>query len=73
MKIPSAVVVGTLLFSGLVAGCSGDDFEKECKALGGTVETEREKTTKRVNGKKKTSYKTDKDCVDEDGTEILDD
>ncbi|WP_139983122.1 hypothetical protein [Nocardioides litoris] len=72
-RLRSGLVVGALLLSGLATGCSDDDFEAECKKLGGTVQTDRDKTTKRVNGKTKTSYKTDKDCVDDEGNEILDD
>ena len=74
----SLLVVGALLASGLLAGCSSDeDFRKECSAAGGTVETERERKTrtKTVNGKRKTEtyYETDLDCVDDEGNEILDD
>jgi hypothetical protein len=76
--VRAAVVVGALLASGLVAGCSSDDeFRSDCAAAGGTVESEREKKTrtKTVNGKKKkeTYYETDLDCVDDEGNEILDD
>jgi hypothetical protein len=76
--VRAAVVVGALLASGLVAGCSSDDeFRSDCAAAGGTVHSEKEKKTrtKKVNGKRKTEtyYETDLDCLDDDGNEILDD